>query len=66
METYLDDTGYNLLMVPVTSIQKWDTWILRGILNFESWYFSWILRKKYKFQTLIILSFKTFNPLIFE
>jgi hypothetical protein len=33
-----------ILMVPVTSIQKWDTGFSGGILNCESWYPSWILR----------------------
>jgi hypothetical protein len=27
-----------ILMVSVTSIQKWDTGFSGGILNFESWY----------------------------
>ena len=36
-------------MVPVTSIQKWDTgyryrFSWGGVLNFESWYPIWILR----------------------
>jgi hypothetical protein len=38
-----------ILMVPVTSIQKWDTGFSGGILNFESWYPSWIPRKNINF-----------------
>jgi hypothetical protein len=40
METYLDGTGYNTY-----GIQKWDTGFSGGIVNFESWYPSRILRK---------------------
>ena len=45
-----------ILMVPVTTIQKWDTGFSGGILNFECWYPSWILRKI--FQTLSCPKFR--------
>jgi hypothetical protein len=46
----------------VTSIQKWDTAFSGGILNFESWYPSWILRKYLNFRpwfTLYRIAFCT-------
>jgi hypothetical protein len=48
METYLDDTGYNLLMVPRGNVQYSEVGYMdsQGILNFESWYFSWIQWEK--------------------
>jgi hypothetical protein len=37
-------------------------WILRGILNFESWYPSCMdTDKKYKFQTLYIIYIASFH-----
>ena len=49
METYLDGTGYNTYG---TGNQKWDTRFSGGggILNFESWYPGWILRKNINFR----------------
>jgi hypothetical protein len=55
----LDGQGI-ILMVPVTSIQKWDTGFSGGILNFESWYPSWIPRKNINFRpciSFILLAF---------
>jgi hypothetical protein len=40
----------------VTSIQKWDTAFSGGILNFESWYPSWILKKYLNFRPWILLT----------
>ena len=42
--------GQGILMVLLTSVQKWDTGFSRGILNFESWYPIWILRKNINFR----------------
>jgi hypothetical protein len=53
METYLDGTGYNTY-----GIQKWDTGFSGGIVNFESWYPSRILRKKFNFKPCTDKKFK--------
>jgi hypothetical protein len=45
-----------ILMVPVTSIQKWNTGFSEGILNFD----SWIPRKHINFRpciSFILLAF---------
>ncbi len=53
METYLDGTGYNTVLLelwdwqPVSRSEVVD---LRGILSFESWYPIWILRKYINFR----------------
>jgi hypothetical protein len=36
--------GQGIILMVLTSIQKWDTAFSGGILNFESWYRSWILK----------------------
>ena len=50
-----------ILMVPITSIQMWDTGFSEGILNFESWYPSWIPRRNINFSrpciSFILLAF---------
>ena len=52
METYLNGMVYNtVLMVPVNQYPEVGYWILRGILNFESWYPSWIQRKNINFRS---------------
>ena len=45
------NSRYNITYgIPVTSIQKWDTGFSGGILYFESWYPSWILRENIHFR----------------
>jgi hypothetical protein len=39
------------IILMVTSIQKWDTAFSGGILNFESWYPSWILKIYLNFRS---------------
>jgi hypothetical protein len=55
METYLDGAGHNTYGTG-NQYPEVGYWILRGILNFESWYPSCMdTEKKYKFQTLYII-----------
>jgi hypothetical protein len=62
METYLDGTGYNTYGTGITSIQKLDTGLSGGILNFESCMVSQLdTEKKYKFQTLYIIYIASFH-----
>jgi hypothetical protein len=49
METYLDGTGYNTYGNQYPEVGYW---ILRGIINFESWYPSW-MRKNINFRPCI-------------
>jgi hypothetical protein len=52
METYLDGTGYNTYGTG-NQYPEVGYWILRGMLNFESWYPSWIPRKNINFTPCI-------------
>jgi hypothetical protein len=59
METYLDGTGYNTYGTG-NQYPEVGYCILRGILNFESWYPSWIPRKNINFRpciSFILLAF---------
>ena len=59
METYLDGTVYNTYGTG-NQYPEVGYWILRGILNFESWYPSWIPRKNINFRpciSFILLAF---------
>jgi hypothetical protein len=47
METYLDRKEYNTY---VNQYPEVGYWILRGILNFEFWHPSWIMRKNIHFR----------------
>ena len=61
METYLDGAGYNTYCTG-NQYPEVGYWILRGILNFESWYPSCMdTEKKYKFQTLYIIYIASFH-----
>jgi hypothetical protein len=51
METCLDRTEYNTYVKQYPEVGYW---IIRGILNFEFWHPSWILRKNIHFRPQIL------------